>query len=240
MERVLYNTILGAKPLLPDGTSFYYSDYNPQARKTYHRDKWPCCSGTFPQITADYGISSYFRGPNAIYVNLYVPSRLAWSQGDTRCTLTQLTNFPAENASELEFTSARPENFTLHLRIPEWSGAKTVVSVNGKRIPQELRPGLFAAIQRTWKGGDRITVEFDMPVQLETVDAQHLDLVAPLHGPVTLFGIGEFPQQIRRADLLSLQQDGRNWKLETGGRSVTFKSFPEIGDETYRLYHHVT
>ena len=58
MERVLYNTILGAKPLLPDGTSFYYSDYNDNAQKGYHPDKWPCCSGTFPQVTADYGISA--------------------------------------------------------------------------------------------------------------------------------------------------------------------------------------
>ena len=28
MEQVLYNTIAGAKPMLDDGTSFYYSDYN--------------------------------------------------------------------------------------------------------------------------------------------------------------------------------------------------------------------
>jgi len=35
MERVLYNTILGAKPLQPDGTSFYYSDYNDHAQKGY-------------------------------------------------------------------------------------------------------------------------------------------------------------------------------------------------------------
>jgi len=62
MERVLYNTILGVKPLKEDGTSFYYSDYNNQfAKKGYYRDKWPCCSGTFPQITADYGISSYLK-----------------------------------------------------------------------------------------------------------------------------------------------------------------------------------
>ena len=61
MERVLYNTILGAKPLRPDGTSFYYSDYNNNASKFYYEQKWPCCSGTFPQVTADYGISSYFR-----------------------------------------------------------------------------------------------------------------------------------------------------------------------------------
>jgi DUF1680 family protein len=48
MEGVLYNTILGAKPLKEDGTSFYYSDYNMRAHKGYHPDKWPCCSGTFP------------------------------------------------------------------------------------------------------------------------------------------------------------------------------------------------
>ena len=61
MERILYNTIAGAWPILPDGTSFYYSDYNNAAKKVHYKDKWPCCSGTFPQLTADYGISSYLR-----------------------------------------------------------------------------------------------------------------------------------------------------------------------------------
>ncbi len=60
MEKVLYNTILGAKPLQPGGFSFYYSDYNNDSSKVYYPQQWPCCSGTFPQITADYGISSYF------------------------------------------------------------------------------------------------------------------------------------------------------------------------------------
>src|SRR5271155_2264205 len=46
MERILYNTIAGATPILADGTSFYYSDYNSDAaRKVYYKDKWPCCSG---------------------------------------------------------------------------------------------------------------------------------------------------------------------------------------------------
>ncbi len=73
---ILYNTILGATPLKEDGSRFYYSDYNNRfAKNGYHRDKWPCCSGTFPQITADYGISSYFYDAEGIYVNLFVPSR---------------------------------------------------------------------------------------------------------------------------------------------------------------------
>src|SRR5580692_3579218 len=97
MEQVLYNTILGAKPLQADGTSFYYSDYNDNAQKGYFDDKWPCCSGTFPQITADYGISAYMRRGPDVYVNLYVPSELRWRQGGAACGLTQTTEYPASS-----------------------------------------------------------------------------------------------------------------------------------------------
>ena len=55
MERVMYNTVLGAKALQQDGKAFYNSDYHIQGRKTYVADgnEWPCCSGTLPQIAAD-------------------------------------------------------------------------------------------------------------------------------------------------------------------------------------------
>ncbi len=62
MERVMYNTVLGAKPLQPDGRTFYYSDYNFKGRKVYSDTQhWPCCSGTLPQVAADYRINTYFR-----------------------------------------------------------------------------------------------------------------------------------------------------------------------------------
>jgi DUF1680 family protein len=53
MERVLYNTVLGALPIQPDGHAFYYSDCTRQAHKGFHPDRWPCCSGTLPMIAAD-------------------------------------------------------------------------------------------------------------------------------------------------------------------------------------------
>ena len=90
MEQVLYNTIAGAKPIRPDGISFYYSDYNDEgAKKVYYKDKWPCCSGTFPQLTADYGISAYYPAKDGIYVNLFLPSRLAWTQNGSKIAITQ-------------------------------------------------------------------------------------------------------------------------------------------------------
>jgi uncharacterized protein len=92
MERVLYNTILGAWPVQADGTSFYYSDYATTGKKGWHRDKWPCCSGTFPQLAADYHISAYLRSADGVYVNLFTPSSVKWADGSGRYALTQQTN----------------------------------------------------------------------------------------------------------------------------------------------------
>ena len=79
MERMMYNTVLGAKPLQPDGRAFYYSDYNFDGRKVYKQAHWPCCSGTLPQVAADYRINTYFRDPAGVYVNLYIPSTVRWT-----------------------------------------------------------------------------------------------------------------------------------------------------------------
>ena len=50
MERVLYNTVLGALPIQPDGRAFYHSDYTRNAQKCFNENLWPCCSGTLPMI----------------------------------------------------------------------------------------------------------------------------------------------------------------------------------------------
>ena len=104
METVLYNTILGAKPIRPDGVSFYYSDYNVDAVKSDYEEKWPCCSGTFPQLSGGLWDQLLLPKPEGIYVNLYVPSRVSWRQGDARVTLTQETQYPTVGETSLKLT----------------------------------------------------------------------------------------------------------------------------------------
>ena len=240
MEQVLYNTILGALPIQPDGHSYYYSDYNNHGAKVYYPEKWPCCSGTFPQITADYGISSYFHDGRGVYVNLYVPSRLNWKQGTARVALEQVTNYPYSRETSLLVKSDRAETFTVHLRVPEWAGAGTRIAVNGKTAVTAPQPGQFVAIRRQWKDGDRIEVEFDMPNRLLPVDPQHPDLVAPMAGPLCLFALD--PQQPRwtRAQLLSVRPSGsRTWTAQGATGASTFRSFPDLQSEKYRLYHQI-
>lgn len=242
MESVLYNTILGAKPLKEDGTSFYYSDYNMHATKGYHPDKWPCCSGTFPQITADYGISSYFRDADGIYVNLYVPSRLKWQQHGANMTLTQRTSYPHSAHTELELSCDRETTFAMRLRIPAWAGAKTTITINGKRADAELSPGRFAAVKRTWRNGDRIALEFDIPLMLQTVDPQHPNLVALQHGSLALFAIAPAEAPVTRASLLNAQQlsvGSLDWETTTPTGKMAFKPFQAIQEEEYRLYQEV-
>jgi len=241
MEQVLYNTVAGAKPIRPDGTSFYYSDYNSDAAtKVYYKDKWPCCSGTFPQLTADYGISSYYPSKDGIYVNLFLPSKVTWMQNGARCSLTQKTSYPTSNTTQFQLDMPRTEKFTIFLRIPAWADTKTRLALNGKKVEGELIPGKFFAMNRAWENGDRVEFEIGMPVRLQAVDAQNPQIVALVRGPVALFGIGKLPAQFSKTQLLAASaasQNSEDWIVPGSEGKVTFRPFPAIADEPYRLYH---
>jgi len=240
MEQVLYNTVAGAKPILADGTSFYYSDYNSaDSKKVYYPAKWPCCSGTFPQLSADYGISSYYPSKEGIYVNLFIPSRVSWLQGGTQCTLTQQTSYPTSNTTQLQLAMARPEKFTIYLRVPAWSDANTRISINGKKADGEVVAGQFFELTRIWKSGDRVEYEIGMPLSLQAVDAQNPQIVALRQGPLALFGVGNLPPNFTRAQLLAASQSAGDWLVQGSAGNITFRPFAAIADEPYRLYHTV-
>ena len=243
MERVLYNTIAGARLIQQDGTSFYYSDYNSrEAKKEWYKDKWPCCSGTFPQLSADYGISSYYQSGDGVYVNLFLPSRLTWTQGSTRCSLTLKTDYPNAGRIQFDLAMARPENFTVYVRVPGWAGPKTSLAVNGKRVANELTPGKFSALSRVWKDGDRVEFEIEMPLRLEAVDAANPNTVALMRGPVALFAIGNSFPDVTRDQLLGATLSARSsddWTVHARGGTMTLRPFAAIKDEDYRLYQKV-
>lgn len=243
MEQVLYNTIAGAKPIQSDGTSFYYSDYNnADSKKVFYKDKWPCCSGTFPQLTADYGISSYYPSKEGIYVNLFVPSKVSWKQNGTPFTLTQKTSYPTASTTQLELEAAKPENFTIYVRVPAWADVSTRIAVNGKRVEGDVTPGKFFPLTRNWNNGDRVEYEIGMPLRLQAVDPENRGVVALVRGPVAMFAIGNLPANFSPAQLLAASAVGSSSEdlivsADTG--KVTFRSFAAIKDEDYRLYQNL-
>ncbi len=255
LEKVLYNTVLGATPIQQDGSSFYYSDYHdsgfkahnrvmPDSRYNWDRDgRWPCCSGTLPQISADYVISGYLKSSDGVYVNLYVPSRLTWNREGARCTLTQRTSYPTENLVTFDFETSSPRSFALYLRVPAWAGPHTSASINGKRIQGSLPAGSFYRIQRTWKTGDKLEFEIDQRIRTEAVDAQTPDRVAVLRGPQVLFALTGAPPEITRKQAESIQvsaAENDTWKYAHKDQTIPLRPFWRINDEVYQTYWKIT
>jgi DUF1680 family protein len=240
MERVLYNTILGAWPIEADGTSFYYSDYATTGKKVWYGQKWPCCSGTFPQLAADYHISTYLRSSDGVYVNLFVPSKLRWTDDGGRYGLTQQTAYPFDNKIQLQVSGSGSKEYTLYIRIPSWAGPDPVLSVNGNRVSKPVEPGTFASLRRTWKDGDRVELELPMPLRLETVDVNHPNLVSLLHGPLVLFALRDSEPNFEESGLLRakpMQNSAGDWLANsTEGTPVTMRPFMNIDKENYSTY----
>ena len=235
MERVMYNTILGAKPMQRDGRSFYYSDYNFKGQKVYCDHRWPCCSGTMPQVATDYGISTYLRDAQGVYVNLYIPSTVKWIQDGVQVALTQKGEYPFDPVVQFDVQTSRGREFALYFRIPEWAiGAS--VSVNGKRVTDSPQSGRFATLRREWRNGDRVELELPLKARLQAIDAQHPKTVALVSGPLVLFPIGDVPE-VSVAQLLAAKKIGmQRWQVQTAKGMLDFLPFTAIGDEIYSTY----
>lgn len=240
MEQVLYNTILGAWPIQADGTSFYYSDYAKTGRKVWYEQKWPCCSGTFPQLAADYHVSTFFRSADGVYVNLFTPSSVRWNEGPARYGLEQETKYPFDNKILIHVSASQPKEYTLYVRIPAWAEPEPILSVNGKRVSEGVQPGSFAAVRRTWSDGDRLELELPMPLRVDPVDANHPNLVALKQGPLVLFAVADSQPSFDRNGLLHAKPANNakgDWQATSiDGSTVVMRPFMNIEKENYSTY----
>jgi DUF1680 family protein len=237
MERVMYNTVLGAKPLQSDGRTFYYSDYNFKGHKEYRDNQhWSCCSGTLPQVAADYRIQTYFRDPQGVWVNLYIPSTLRWTQDGAQVELTQQSQYPFESVVQFDVKTSRASDFILNFRIPAWAQGASI-SVNGRREKAGVTAGSFASIRRRWSNRDRIELDLPMTTRLEPVDRQYPLTVALLFGPLVLFAVTDNPPTVSGFDLLNAKRTNqRSWQVNSAAGAIPMRPFIDIADEQYSTY----
>jgi hypothetical protein len=239
MERVMYNTVLGALPLQADGRNFYYSDYNFDARRVYKEAHWACCSGTLPQVAADYRINLYLRGPRSVYVNLYVPSTLRWEEDGAQLSLTQTGDYPYDGKVAFTLTASKPSDVTLHFRIPAWaSGAQ--IRVNGVAQPTPV-PGRFAAARRLWRSGDVVELLLPLPMRLEPIDPRHPDVAALVRGPLVLMAVkpeidAPIPVLSRAAALSAGRSNSTEWQADAAGGPIILTPFTALGARPYTAY----
>jgi uncharacterized protein len=248
LERVVYNGLLAVRPPDSAGNSPYYSSYNPGATKVFYPAKWPCCSGTLVQGVADYVRNVYFRAPGALYVNLFTPSRVRWSVGGRRVTVTQATEYPAGELVTLHVDTEAPAAFAVLLRIPGWLREHPEIRINGRRAAVTASPGTFAALHRTWKRGDRIELHLPQAFRLEPIDRVHADTVALMRGPLMYCALdfratgplapGAPLAPLSRAALTPLAGSRRAYVQSGGadGQQAIFVPFHTVQNESYDAY----
>lgn len=239
MERVIFNGMLAALPMKPDGSTFYYSDYHPGAQKQYFPAKWPCCSGTYPENTADYPLDIYFHDDNGLYVNLFTPSQVRWRRGAKTITLEQTTDFPKSGTMTFAVHVDRPMRFALNVRVPEWAVKPVKIVVNGQPMHVKALPGTFLKISRRWNDGDTVTVAFPMSLRFEPVDAQNPNLAALMYGPLMLVALAnskvDFQQDEAHPDKWIHLQDPDSLTFSTADGQL-FRPFYLVTDEHYTTY----
>lgn len=242
LERVLFNGMLAALPMQPDGRTFYYSDYHPGARKQYFPSRWPCCSGTYAEVTADYPLDIYFHDNNSLFVNLFTPSEVRWRLGKETITVSQTNEFPQTDTAEFSVHVDKPARFALKVRVPEWAAKPATVMVNGRVNNIAAKPGAWLKISRRWRDGDTASVAFPKSLRFEPIDPQSPNLAALMYGPILLVALAD-----GEVNLHGNQASPDEWIKMTDQASLTFRTADGqifrplylLNEEHYTTYCHI-
>jgi len=218
----------------PRRRAFYYSDYSDDGRKVYFDGlggivpaQWPCCSGTLPQVAADYRVCTYFHDSEGVYVNLFIPSTLRWRQGEVAVSLAQSGSYPLGDSVTLVITTPRAKEFSVRLRIPQWAESQTLY-INGTRLTTSPIPGTFALLKREWRSGDRIDLQLPRKIKLEPIEPTHPDTVAVTYGPLVLFCLASDTPRVTRQELFQATRQGLDcdkWLVNTPSGPVQLAPF---------------
>jgi DUF1680 family protein len=233
LERVVYNTILAVKPPDSDGDYPYYSTYSPNGTKVFYQKKWPCCSGTLVQTVADYVLNIYFRSKDGIYINLYAPSEVRWTQDANAIKLTQRAGTSEDDATSLQVETQKPSTFTIYLRIPAWTKGATI-AINGKPFATGTEPKGFFAIKRTWHNNDRIELSLPQTFRTEAIDDLHPNIAALMRGPTMYVALN--PKLGRARQKLSPSALKQIAPQAYIANDTVFVPFNHVENEAYDTY----
>ncbi|MFS0774094.1 glycoside hydrolase family 127 protein [Sphingomonas sp. 1P08PE] len=165
------------------GAFVYYMPLSSGAKRTYSSptDHFWCCVGSGMESHAKHGDSIYWEDGSTLYVNLFIPSRLDWTERGLQ--LEMHTQFPYGSTVKLVVSRPAKEPLAMALRVPAWAAGPSI-TINGAPTALTHRNG-YAILARRWHAGD--TIELSLPMTLK-VEAMPDDprLVAFRHGPVVL------------------------------------------------------
>lgn len=196
MELALFNSVLSGISL--DGKNFLYTNPLAQSDKLPFKQRWSkdrvpyialsnCCPPNIVRTIAELSNYLYSVSDKGLYFNLYGGNDLHTKLADgTAVSLKQETNYPWDGKVKITVNQSGNKPYNMFFRIPGWAD-NTKISVNGKAVAVEYKPGSYAAINRNWKTGD--VIELVLPMEAQLIESNPLveenkNQVAVKRGPV--------------------------------------------------------
>ena len=97
--------------------------------------------------------------------------------------LHEETHYPFDGTVCFTLGTESEVSFPMYFRIPSWA-ENAVVTVNGKHAGKAV-PGKYVKIDRLWKDGDKVMLEFPMSFRMHTWQTNK-NSVSVYYGPLTL------------------------------------------------------
>ncbi len=167
MERALYNGINSG--MSSSGTLYCYRNPLAATAKDRIRNPWYdtcCCPPNLQRTFAALGAYYYSTSREGLWVHFYDNSTLDWRlESGAPLKAVVKTGQPWRGDVEITLRPSKQEEFTLFLRIPDWS-LKTRLSINGRPAPEAPAPGAYLALKRVWTPGDTVALTLDMETRL--------------------------------------------------------------------------
>ncbi|MCD6356390.1 MAG: glycoside hydrolase family 127 protein [Anaerolineaceae bacterium] len=195
IETVLYNSALSGISL--DGKNFYYTNVLRKTKDTpllsldlVSRQPYLacfCCPPNIVRTIAKVHGWTYSLSEIGLWVNFYGANVLETKLLDgTKLKLTQITDYPWDGKVKIRIDTLKKKEFSIMLRIPKWAHGATVKINNNEQV-ENVAPGRYLQVRRTWAKGD--VIDIDLPMDVQLIEANPLveearNQVAVKRGPI--------------------------------------------------------
>ena len=190
MEKLLWNHVFAAQSFDGDGNRYHTAPNGYKPEGLYRKPD--CCTASGHRIISLLPTYIYSFGKNEIYVNQYVQSTANFTKSlGKEISLKQSTQYPEKETIQIVVDTRKNENFTINLRIPQWCKSP-IVKVNGQTI-ENIKPGFYAKITRSWKKNDKIDIVLPMQVAWVKLDHFSKTVITKLQGGEEMYTEVEDP-----------------------------------------------
>jgi uncharacterized protein len=210
-----------------------------------------CCEGQGTRLIGSLPQYIYSTADDGIYVNIFEPSTITWSQANATIRLEMQTSFPLSPDVRLNVHPSVALQTKVRIRVPSWASGVMKIEVNGVYAMSGM-PGSYVVLERLWSQGD--TISFRLPIAFKLTRYAGVDQIKGQerfsleYGPILMAALGaadaeltligaesplDLAKELRPVKDQPLHFTMYSFALGAPGGETVFVPYFEIGSESF-------